>query len=148
MVDVGHKPISEREAVAEAKVRLGRETFELVKSNQIKKGDVLTVAKIAGIQAAKQTAHLIPLCHQLNLNKVHLDIRLDQQDYSAHVQAKVKVDGKTGVEMEALTAVSVASLTIYDMCKAVSKQITIERIGLLKKSGGKTGEHNLKEEID
>lgn len=138
MVDVSDKVITKRIAIAEGKVMLGKQVFRLVRDNQMRKGDVLAVAKIAGIQAAKQTATLIPLCHTLNLDKIDVQIEMDERDHSAIVKAIAIVHHRTGVEMEALTAVSVAGLTIYDMCKAVSKEIEITQIRLLKKSGGKS----------
>lgn len=140
MVDVSQKNETTRVAVASARVFLGREAFHLVAKNQIAKGDVLTVAQIAGINAAKQTANLIPLCHNLLLSKVKVGLTLDQELQSVRIRAEVKTRGPTGVEMEALTAASVASLTVYDMCKAVSKSIVISEIRLEKKSGGKSGD--------
>ncbi len=131
MVDVGHKPIQERTAVAIGFIRLQHQPLKLIRENQMKKGDVLTVAEIAGIQAAKKTADLIPLCHPLQITKVEVKAALE--DEGVEVTATVKCNGQTGVEMEALTAVSVALLTVYDMCKAVDKEMVIENISLLEK---------------
>ena len=132
MVDVGEKPVQKRKAIAEGFIKLQMETVQLIKENEIKKGDVLTVAEIAGIQAAKRTGELIPLCHQLLLTKVKVNAMLT--DYGVYVTAEVHCAGKTGVEMEALTGVSVALLTIYDMCKAVDKGMEIGDIVLMEKS--------------
>ena len=139
MVDVGDKPVSHRTAVAAASVKVNRETFRLIKSGGMKKGDVLTVAQIAGIMGAKKTWELIPMCHPIFLQGIDLNFHLEEKDYSIRIRASVKCDGKTGVEMEALTAVSVAALTVYDMCKAVQKDIEITDIRLLHKSGGVHG---------
>ena len=139
MVDVGDKPVSHRTAVAAASVKVNRETFRLIQSVVIKKGDVLTVAQIAGIMGAKKTWELIPMCHPIFLQGIDLNFHLEEKDYSIRIRASVKCDGKTGVEMEALTAVSVAALTVYDMCKAVQKDIEITDIRLLHKSGGVHG---------
>ena len=136
MVDVGDKPVSHRTAVAAASVKVNRETFRLIQSGGMKKGDVLTVAQIAGIMGAKKTWELIPMCHPIFLQGIDLNFHLEEKDYSIRIRASVKCDGKTGVEMEALTAVSVAALTVYDMCKAVQKDIEITDIRLLHKSGG------------
>ena len=121
MVDVGAKPDTERIAVARGEVRMKKETFDLIRAGQIKKGDVLTVAQIAGISASKRTSELIPLCHPLFLSKVDVDLALDESIPGVVITATVKVTGKTGVEMEALMAVSVAALTVYDMAKAAEK---------------------------
>ena len=139
MVDVGDKPVSHRTAVAAASVKVNRETFRLIQSGGMKKGDVLTVAQIAGIMGAKKTWELIPMCHPIFLQGIDLNFHLEEKDYSIRIRASVKWDGKTGVEMEALTAVSVAALTVYDMCKAVQKDIEITDIRLLHKSGGVHG---------
>ncbi len=143
MVDVSQKSITNRIALAQGKVLLGKEAFELVRQNQIKKGDVLTVAKIAGIQGAKQTSNLIPLCHPLSLSKIDVVLSLEEQDHSVRIDSRVVCDGKTGVEMEAIMAVSVSACTIYDMCKAVNKSIEITDIKLLSKTGGKSGDYNI-----
>jgi cyclic pyranopterin monophosphate synthase len=139
MVDVSEKPATERSAVAEGRVVMSKETLELIRSGNAKKGDVLGVARIAGIMAAKRTHELIPLCHPLALSKVVLDIAPDAKLPGCTVRATVKVSGPTGVEMEALTAVSVACLTIYDMIKAVERGVRIEGIHLVEKKGGKSG---------
>jgi cyclic pyranopterin phosphate synthase len=141
MVDVSEKPATERVAVAEGRVVMTRETLELIVSGNAKKGDVLGTARIAGIMAAKRTAELIPLCHPLALSKVVLDITPDEALPGCVVRATVKVTGPTGVEMEALTAVSVACLTIYDMVKAAERGIRIEGIHLVEKKGGKSGHY-------
>jgi len=132
MVDVGSKPVSRRTAVAEGKILLKTETLELIRLNQIRKGDVLSVARIAAIQAAKKTQDLIPLCHQIPLSGVEVDFVLDEEGVS--ITAKAKTVAQTGVEMEALTAVAVAGLTIYDMCKAVDKSMVIEGVRLVSKT--------------
>jgi len=139
MVDVGDKDNSKRHAKAAAEVQLNAQTFALIKEGSIAKGDVLSVARIAGIQAAKQTAHLIPLCHPLMLSHIDIEFVLDEKQQLICIEANCSLNGKTGVEMEALTAASVAALTIYDMCKAVDKGIVISNIRLLEKSGGKSG---------
>ncbi|KAK7399707.1 hypothetical protein VNO78_10896 [Psophocarpus tetragonolobus] len=141
MVDVSPKVSSKRIAIAFCKVILGKKVFDLVSANQMAKGDVLTVAKIAGISAAKQTSNLIPLCHNINLSHVQVDLRLNHEDFSVTIEGEAASTGKTGVEMEAMTAVSVAGLTVYDMCKAASKDIAITDIRLKHKSGGKSGEY-------
>ena len=140
MVDVGGKAETTRTARASATVRLGARAFELVAKNTNQKGDVLTVAKIAGINAAKQTHALIPLCHQLMLRRVRVDLLLDAARHSVRVETSATCDGKTGVEMEALVAASVAGLTVYDMCKAASKEIEITDVRLESKTGGKSGD--------
>ena len=132
MVDVGGKPVQERQAVAIGLIKLAPETIELIRRNEIKKGDVLTVAEIAGIQAAKQTPALIPLCHTLLLNKVKVQTRIENE--GVEVVCTVRSQGKTGVEMEALTGVSVALLTVYDMCKAVDKNMELGGIKLVEKT--------------
>ncbi|MBV8428516.1 MAG: cyclic pyranopterin monophosphate synthase MoaC [Hyphomicrobiales bacterium] len=139
MVDVSAKPVTERVAVAEGRVRMRPQTLALIRAGDAKKGDVLGVARIAGIMASKRTHELIPLCHPLAITGVTLDLALDEAMSSVRVTASVKTSGKTGVEMEALTAVSVACLTIYDMVKAVDRGITIEAIRLAEKSGGASG---------
>jgi len=141
MVDVSAKPATERSAVAEGRVIMSKATLELIVSGNAKKGDVLGTARLAGIMAAKRTSDLIPLCHPLALSKVTLDITTDSRLPGCIVQATVKVRGPTGVEMEALTAVSVACLTIYDMIKAVERGVRIERIHLIEKKGGKSGHY-------
>jgi len=142
MVDVSEKPATERIAVAEGRVVMSKTTLELILSGNAKKGDVLGTARIAGIMAAKRTHELIPLCHPLALSKVALDISPEQKLPGCIVRATVKVTGPTGVEMEALTAVSVACLTIYDMIKAVERGVRIEGIHLVEKKGGKSGHYS------
>ena len=139
MVNVGEKTETRRTAVAGGRVILSAEAFAAVSSGGLKKGDVLSVAQLAGIMGAKQTAQLIPLCHPLALSYVDVQLSLNETDSAIEIRAECRLDGKTGVEMEALTAVSVAALTIYDMCKAVDKTIVITDIRLLHKSGGKSG---------
>ena len=139
MVDVSEKDVTSRVAIAEGRVVMKPETLALVKSGDAKKGDVLGTARIAGIMAAKKTHELIPMCHPLLLSKVQVDLVPDDALPGVRVQALAKVAGQTGVEMEALTAVSVACLTIYDMVKAVDRFMRIEGIGLVEKSGGKSG---------
>jgi len=142
MVDVGHKNDTIRSAIATGKIILGEKAFHLVESNQMKKGDVLTVSQIAGVMGAKQTSNLIPLCHPLILNKIDVKLKLDKSDFSVIVEGTVECSGKTGVEMEALTAVTVTLLTVYDMCKAVTKDMTIHNVKLVKKTGGKSDYQN------
>ncbi len=140
MVDVSHKPDTERIAIARGEVHMKKETLELIRAGQVKKGDVLTVAQIAGITASKRTSDLIPLCHPLPLSKVDVDLTLDDSLPGIVITATVKVTGKTGVEMEALTAVSVAALTVYDMAKAVEQTMQIQNIRLIEKHGGQSGD--------
>ena len=146
MVDVGKKPETQRTAVASGRVYVNEATFALIQSGGIKKGDVLTVAQIAGIMGAKQTSSLIPMCHPIMLNGVHMELRLDENNTAVEITATVSCDGRTGVEMEALTAVSIAALTIYDMCKAVQKDMVISDICLLRKSGGVHGDYHREEQ--
>ena len=145
MVDVSAKAVTEREAIAAGCVVMQPATLDIVRKGDAKKGDVLSAARIAGIMAAKRTHELIPLCHPLPITKVAVDIEPDHRLPGLVVQATVKVTGKTGVEMEALTAVSVACLTIYDMVKAVERGMRIEGIRLIEKSGGKSGRYRAKE---
>jgi cyclic pyranopterin phosphate synthase len=140
MVDVGHKPDTERTATARGEVQMKQETLDLIRAGQIKKGDVLTVAQIAGIIAAKRTSELIPLCHPLPLTRVDVDLALDESIPGVVITATAKTIGKTGVEMEALTAVSVAALTVYDMAKAAEKTMRIQNIRLVEKHGGQSGD--------
>jgi cyclic pyranopterin phosphate synthase len=140
MVDVGHKPDTERIAIARAEVHMKKETLDLIRAGHIKKGDVLTVAQIAGISASKRTSELIPLCHPLPLTKVDVDLALDDSIPGIVITATAKTIGKTGVEMEALTAVSVAALTVYDMAKAAEKTMQIQNIRLVEKHGGQSGD--------
>jgi cyclic pyranopterin monophosphate synthase len=140
MVDVGAKPETERLAVARGEVHLRIETIDLVRQGLMKKGDVLTVAQIAGVMAAKRTSELIPLCHPLQVNQVEVTLELDDNLPGVQIRASVRTTGKTGVEMEALTAVSVAALTVYDMVKAVEKTGRIQNIRLVEKHGGQSGD--------
>jgi molybdenum cofactor biosynthesis protein MoaC len=140
MVDISDKSTTARTAVASGRVRLGPEAFRLVKENKVKKGNVLTTAQIAGIMGGKQTSKLIPLCHDVALKGIDLELTLDEATTVVEIRAIVKTVGSTGVEMEALTAVSIAALTVYDMCKSVSKDISITDIRLLAKSGGQSGD--------
>jgi len=140
MVDVGHKPDTERVAIARGEIQMKKETLDLIRAGQIKKGDVLTVAQIAGITASKRTSELIPLCHPLPLTKVDVDLALDESIPGVVITAMAKTIGKTGVEMEALTAVSIAALTVYDMAKAVEKTMRIQNIRLVEKHGGQSGD--------
>ena len=139
MVDIGDKAVTARVATAAAQVSMLPETFRLIVDGAHKKGDVLAVARIAGIQAAKKCSDLIPLCHPLMLTRVSVDFEMDAAGHRVLINATCAVDGKTGVEMEALTAASVAALTIYDMCKAVDRAMIISNIRVLEKSGGKSG---------
>lgn len=132
MVDVGDKPVQQRTAIASGSISLSAETIQLIRENQVKKGDVLTIAEIAGIQAAKETSRLIPLCHPLQITKVEVKALLTET--GVDVNSMVRCLGQTGIEMEALTAVSVALLTVYDMCKAVDKKMVIGHISLLEKT--------------
>lgn len=140
MVDVGGKPDSRRSAAAGAVVRLGEKAFRMVRQNQVKKGDVLAVAQIAGIQGAKLTSQLIPLCHNIPLNHVEVSLSLDAARHAVVIRSSCQTWGRTGVEMEALTAASLAALTVYDMCKAVTHDIVIEEVKLLSKTGGQRGD--------
>jgi cyclic pyranopterin phosphate synthase len=141
MVDVTDKSDTIREAVAQATVTMQKETLRRIMDREIEKGDVLGVAQTAGIMAAKKTAELIPMCHPLNITSVEMEFSPDETASRIEVRAQVKITGKTGVEMEALVAVSVACLTVYDMCKAIDRGITISDIKLLRKSGGKSGRY-------
>ena len=141
MVDVSDKPTTRREAVAEARIRLRPETVQLIRDNAVKKGDVLGVARLAGILGAKRTAELIPLCHPLPLTRVDVRAELDDAWPGVVLQAEVRCVGQTGVEMEALTAVSIAALTVYDMVKAVDREAEIGPIRLLEKRGGASGDY-------
>lgn len=140
MVDVGAKPETERVAVARGEVVMKPETFELIRAGQIKKGDVLTVAQIAGISASKRTSDLIPLCHPLPLTQVDVTLTLDASLPGVQIQSTARTVGRTGVEMEALTAVAVAALTVYDMAKAAEKTMRIQNIRLVEKHGGQSGD--------
>ena len=140
MVDVGGKPDTDREAIARGRVLMRPETLALIESNGFEKGDVLGVARIAGIMGAKNTSQLIPLCHPLPLNKIGVDFEFDKEASAVNIMATVRTNGKTGVEMEALTAVTVSALTIYDMCKAVDRAMQIDSVRLARKTGGKSGD--------
>lgn len=145
MVDVGWKPTTDREAVARGYVSMQPQTLRLIKEGLMKKGDVLTTAQLAGIMGAKRTAELIPLCHPLPLDQVAVDLELDEAQSRVNITATAKTSAKTGVEMEALTAVSIAALTLYDMCKAVDRGMRIEVIRLVRKRGGQSGDITLEE---
>lgn len=147
MVNVGEKPLSQRAAIAAGRVLVNEQTFALIKSGGVKKGDVLTVAQIAGVMGAKKTPELIPMCHPVLMDGIDLKLTLDEIRCSVEIQATVSCDGRTGVEMEALTAVSAAALTVYDMCKAVQKDMVISDIRLLKKSGGVHGDYDREEKV-
>jgi len=139
MVDVSEKPLTQREAVARGFVTMKKTTLKLIQENSIAKGDVLGAARVAGIMAAKKTSELIPLCHPLSISAVTVEFTLEPKKNRVLIDSRVKNTGQTGVEMEALTAVSIAALTIYDMCKAVDKEMVISEIMLIEKSGGKSG---------
>jgi cyclic pyranopterin phosphate synthase len=139
MVDVGEKADTDRMAVAEGRVYMSQTAFEAVQAGTVKKGDVLTVARIAGIMAAKKTADIIPLCHPLPLSHIDIQLTLEADQQAVHIVATTRTTGKTGVEMEALTAVSATALTVYDMAKALDRRMRIDGIRLLEKRGGKSG---------
>lgn len=141
MVNVGDKPSTERLAIAEGEIHMLPETLALIRENALEKGNALAVAQVAGIQAAKRTAELIPFCHNLPLDHISVDFKLDEKLPGVRIKATARSTGKTGVEMEALTAVCVAALTIYDMAKSAEKGMRIENVHLVKKSGGKSGEY-------
>ena len=140
MVDVGWKPVTHREAVARGSVLMQRDTLNLIQAGLVKKGDVLTIAQLAGIMGAKRAAELIPLCHPLPLNKVDVELELDAAQSRVNITATAATSGKTGVEMEALTAVTVAALSVYDMCKAVDRAMRISEVRLVRKQGGQSGD--------
>ncbi|MBT3240717.1 MAG: cyclic pyranopterin monophosphate synthase MoaC [Chloroflexi bacterium] len=140
MVDVGDKSVTARMAIAKGEVKMNLETLTLIREGQLKKGDVLTVAQVAGIAGGKKTSDLIPFCHPLPLNHLSVDFELDDSLPGVRITAKAKTEGKTGIEMEALTAVSIAALTIYDMAKAAEKTMIIQNIRLVEKRGGKSGD--------
>ena len=146
MVNVGDKPVTERTARAGARVLVNESTFALIESGGMKKGDVLTVAQLAGIMGAKRTPDLIPLCHPVAVSGVEVKLTLDRKACAVDIEAAVSCEGQTGVEMEALTAASVAALTVYDMCKAVQRDIAITDVRLLSKTGGVHGEYHLEEQ--
>lgn len=141
MVDVSDKEVTARTATASGRITMQPATLALIRDGQVQKGDVLQVARLAGIMAAKKTADLIPLCHPLALSSVEIDLTCNEADGAVDIRATVKLKGRTGVEMEALTAVSVAALTVYDMCKAVDRGMQVENIRLTHKDGGRTGEY-------
>ena len=145
MVDVGEKRISQRVAVAAGRVLVNGQTFALIRGGGMKKGDVLTVAQIAGVMGAKRTPDIIPMCHPILMDGINLELSLDEERSSVEIQATVSCNGRTGVEMEALTAVTTAALTVYDMCKAVQKDMTITDIRLVSKTGGVHGDYRREE---
>ncbi len=140
MVQVGEKEVTRREAVAAGRVLVNRSTLDLIRSGGVKKGDVLTVAQVAGIMGAKRTWELIPMCHNIPLSGVELELTLNEETPAVEIRATAACQGRTGVEMEALTAVTTAALTVYDMCKAVQRDMVIDRVRLLKKTGGQSGD--------
>lgn len=140
MVDVGEKEDTFRTAIARGEVHVSHDTMEMLREGKLKKGDVLSVAQVAGIMGAKKTSEVIPMCHNIFITGVEMDFALDMENAIINIEVMVKTVGKTGIEMEALHAVSVAALTIYDMCKAVDKEMTIQNIRLVKKTGGKSGD--------
>ena len=146
MVDVGEKAPTKRTATAGARVLVSRETYELIRTGGMKKGDVLTVAQIAGVMGAKRTPDLIPMCHPIFISGVNLELTLDEARCAVDIRATVSCDGRTGVEMEALTAASTAALTVYDMCKAVQKDMVITDVRLISKTGGVHGDFYREEE--
>lgn len=148
MVDVGEKPVTRRTAVAQARVQVNPTTFELIKTGGMKKGDVLTVAQIAGVMGVKRTPDLIPMCHPILVDGVNLTLFLEEATHEVLIRASVSCDGRTGVEMEALTAASVAALTVYDMCKAVQKDMVIREVRLVEKTGGVHGDYHCEDEND
>jgi cyclic pyranopterin phosphate synthase len=139
MVDVSEKEVTSRIAVARGTIHMAAETLALIRQGKVEKGDVFSVARVAGIMAAKKTSELIPMCHPLNISSVEIELLPENEPPRVDIEASVRVSGKTGVEMEAMTAVAAAGLTIYDMCKAVDREMTIDEIRLVKKSGGKSG---------
>lgn len=145
MVNVGEKPVSTRTAIAAGRVLVNRTTFELIRSGGMKKGDVLAVAQVAGVMGAKRTPDIIPMCHPILIDGIDLELSLNDELCSVEIKASVSCDGRTGVEMEALSAVSVAALTVYDMCKAVQKDMVISDIRLLSKTGGVHGDYRRSE---
>ena len=147
MVNVGEKNATRRTAVAGGRVLVSRETFDLIRSGGMKKGDVLTVAQIAGIMGAKRTPDLIPMCHPILIDGVDLKLTLDEERCAVDIRATVSCSGRTGVEMEALTAVSAAALTVYDMCKAVQKDMVIADLRLIEKTGGVHGDFHREDEV-
>jgi cyclic pyranopterin phosphate synthase len=147
MVDVSEKEITSRNAVARGTIHMRPETLELIRQGKVEKGDVFSVARVAGIMAAKKTSELIPMCHPLNITSVQITLTPENNPARVDIEASVRVSGKTGVEMEAMTAVAAAGLTIYDMCKAVDREMIIGEIRLVEKSGGKSGTFIRKESL-
>lgn len=147
MVNVGEKDVTHRTATAQVSVLVSRETFDLIRTGGMKKGDVLTVAQIAGVMGAKRTPELIPMCHPILISGVDLHLSLDEARLAVDIRASVSCEGRTGVEMEALTAASVAALTVYDMCKAVQKDMVITDLRLLEKTGGVHGDFRREESL-
>jgi molybdenum cofactor biosynthesis protein MoaC len=143
MVDVSDKELSIRTAEAYSEVKINDQVFKAIQENNLKKGDVLTVAKLAGIQAAKKTAELIPLCHNIFITKIDVELQLNEEKKRVEIRSFAKTKSKTGIEMEALTAASVAALTVYDMCKAIDKSMVISETKLILKTGGKSGTYKL-----
>ena len=141
IVDVSEKEITTRTAEAFAEVKVSKEIFNAIKKNEIAKGDVLTVAKLAGIQGAKKTSELIPLCHNIFISKIDVELKLNSKNKTVEIYSFAKTNSVTGIEMEALTAVSIAALTVYDMCKAIDKSMIISEIKLISKTGGKSGHY-------
>lgn len=141
MVDVSEKEITTRTAEAYAEVKVSKEVFNAIKNNSVQKGDVLSIAKFAGIQAAKKTSELIPLCHNIFISKIDVEMKLNSKKKTVEIRSFAKTNAQTGIEMEALTAVSIAALTVYDMCKAIDKSMVIGEIKLLSKTGGKSGDY-------
>lgn len=144
MVDVSENKITTRTAEAYAEVKVSKEVFNAIKNNSVKKGDVLSIAKFVGIQAAKKTSELIPLCHNIFISKIDLELKLNSKNKTVEITSFAKTTARTGIEMEALTAVSVSALTVYDMCKAIDKSMVISEIKLLSKTGGKSGSYRRK----
>ena len=143
IIDVSEKEITTRTAEAFAEIKVSKDIFNAIKNNTIKKGDVLSIAKFAGIQAAKRTSELIPLCHNIFISKVDVELKLNKKNCLVEIKSITKTTAQTGIEMEALTAASVAALTVYDMCKAIDKSMIIGEIKLISKSGGKSGEFKI-----
>ncbi len=143
MVDVSDKEISIRTAEAYSEVKISDDVFKAIKENNIKKGDLLTIAKIAGIQAAKKTAELIPLCHNIFITNIDVELQLNEEKKHVEIKSYAKTESKTGIEMEALTAASVAALTVYDMCKAIDRSMVISETKLISKTGGKSGTYKI-----
>lgn len=147
MVEVGDKDNTKRQAIAKGTIKMNPLTLKMIVEGQMKKGDVLSVAQVAGIMGAKKTSEIIPMCHNIFITGADIKFEIDEENNAVHIEAKAKTIGKTGIEMEALSAVSITALTIYDMCKAVDKDMVIENIRLVKKTGGKSGEYIRKGEL-